>query len=539
MDGWLIRTPRVPPDSGLSAPAPTSRSTPAGQAPSSRSTPSQRTSQPPSSRDSTPCRQETTIEVVLPQLSHEKPKLQPLQLIPTHDSTAYIKDKMVLKSAGLAADGNPLPPNMGYLVGWTDLPAASMVIPAGDVLEYVSPYALEQFEYDAWKTRKREEEAQRKRRAEAAMAAGATTTQEVPVPTNHGRPPAKRRGRPRKSVEVPVDEGAIQEEVRKRAGSLAKEGQPSLSTPKKLMGLASREQLFDDTEMESETSYPIPSREESREESEPPRKKLRSSSPTKEGGFGGGFVSGLSPTPKARLPMRGTSHPSMKSEEPSPISTSFTPIIPPRAAQRRTPGAQTPSESRGASASSRSSANLEKTKTPHKSSRSSVNSRNGKGKASQDPKNPEEVQYDVKRLEGMKQMTIDGRRERFFLVRWEGSWAPDENPTWEPEENIPRKLVKRYLEKKNAAGVEREEPIWKPRRYSSVTEAFEDYGAEEGNEGHTEVSDSHDEDQESDAEEKFEVTEARSNSGTSGARFLGRALDFAFGRGLSAGRRPS
>ncbi|KAJ3479200.1 hypothetical protein NLG97_g8384 [Lecanicillium saksenae] len=33
---------------------------------------------------------------------------------------------------------------------------------------------------------------------------------------------------------------------------------------------------------------------------------------------------------------------------------------------------------------------------------------------------------------------------RYFKVRWEGDWPPEQNPTWEPEENIPDDLVREF-----------------------------------------------------------------------------------------------
>lgn len=55
-----------------------------------------------------------------------------------------------------------------------------------------------------------------------------------------------------------------------------------------------------------------------------------------------------------------------------------------------------------------------------------------------------EQDYVVKRLEG--DQVLDG--VHWFRVRWEGDWPADENPTWEPRENIAEKLVKQYLKRK-------------------------------------------------------------------------------------------
>ncbi|KAL7629642.1 hypothetical protein AAE478_001164 [Parahypoxylon ruwenzoriense] len=93
----------------------------------------------------------------------------------------------------------------------------------------------------------------------------------------------------------------------------------------------------------------------------------------------------------------------------------------------------------------------------------------------------------VERLEGHKEIeTDDGRIERYFKVRWEGNWPADQNPTWEPEENIAPSLVRRYLKKatrrgRSAAGGHKkrsskskgsQHPPMFERKYSSVAEAF-------------------------------------------------------------------
>ncbi|KAK8138576.1 hypothetical protein PG984_001956 [Apiospora sp. TS-2023a] len=91
-----------------------------------------------------------------------------------------------------------------------------------------------------------------------------------------------------------------------------------------------------------------------------------------------------------------------------------------------------------------------------------------------------EPAWEVKRLEGHTISEVDGRPVRFFKVRWEGDWPPNENPTWEPQENLPPGLVKQYLKKKaKKEGAEMDfvsplpMPPRPPRKYSSVAEAFE------------------------------------------------------------------
>lgn len=96
---------------------------------------------------------------------------------------------------------------------------------------------------------------------------------------------------------------------------------------------------------------------------------------------------------------------------------------------------------------------------------------------------PDEPAWEVKRLEGDKIVEIEGVNVRYFKVRWQGNWPPDENPTWEPEDNIDAAAVKKYLKGKQAKGIDTSTPKvtkkaqkafdpWR-NKYSSVSEAFE------------------------------------------------------------------
>ncbi|SPN96626.1 uncharacterized protein DNG_00147 [Cephalotrichum gorgonifer] len=582
MDGWVIRTPGPAPAStldtkrdaprfhhtGTSSRRPSTQSPP--QLPSSRpSTRDRASAQPPS-----PGRpRRYRLEVQLRQADYAPPKLQTPVLLLPHDSTAYIKERMLLKSAGVAADGNPLPMKMGYLIGWSDLPRASTLVPADDVLEYVSPFALEQFEYGLWKERRREEaEAEAKRAAGQVASVKNDTVTEKKKP---GRPPGKEksRGRPRQEARtVVVDEGAIREEVRKRAGSQTREGQqPSLSTPQKTrlgayVGVigggeeveaeaAIYRQLYGDTETDA-PSYPATEREESGGyDSEPPRKRLRSSSPVKVPGssIGGVMSSRATPTPapaqraadESSTYMSLTSASKAEEEPSSPTITSFTPIIPSRA-PHRPHHATTSSESRESStgvqrpAKPLKSAATKKTprkKTPKKPNTTPAAPRNGAGR-DQKAAAPDEVQFEVKRLEASRSLLIDGKREWYFLVRWEGNWSPEENPTWEPEENIPATLVRKFLAKnkpKPRAGAGRKEQrpdAWPQRRYSSVLEAFEGSGLEGADGNGLLTSGGTDEDAEA-GEETFQVTEGTGRS--TAPDVWGSDLDFGFAEAYGVG----
>ncbi|KAL0938578.1 chromo domain-containing protein [Colletotrichum truncatum] len=97
--------------------------------------------------------------------------------------------------------------------------------------------------------------------------------------------------------------------------------------------------------------------------------------------------------------------------------------------------------------------------------------------------------YEVLRLEGLQIRHVRGKPVRYFAVRWKGNWPPDQNPTWEPESNIPRYMTKKYLlahpaptpqppprPRKGTNGTLDQylsPPLWSQRKYSSVSEAFE------------------------------------------------------------------
>ncbi|KAI0817120.1 hypothetical protein GGR55DRAFT_3942 [Xylaria sp. FL0064] len=90
-------------------------------------------------------------------------------------------------------------------------------------------------------------------------------------------------------------------------------------------------------------------------------------------------------------------------------------------------------------------------------------------------------EWEVERLEGDKFLETCSGLVQYFKVRWKGNWPADQNPTWEPEENISQALVEKYLQKKAAREaldsssqrkLERPMSTFK-RKYSSVAEAFE------------------------------------------------------------------
>ncbi|KAB5580046.1 hypothetical protein GE09DRAFT_1080675 [Coniochaeta sp. 2T2.1] len=84
---------------------------------------------------------------------------------------------------------------------------------------------------------------------------------------------------------------------------------------------------------------------------------------------------------------------------------------------------------------------------------------------------------------------LDNNLVRYFKVLWEGDWPPNQNPTWEPEDNISEDLKEVYLRKKERDAKMRNgyrvggpspgkspakpPPFLPKKRYSNVAEAFE------------------------------------------------------------------
>ena len=61
---------------------------------------------------------------------------------------------------------------------------------------------------------------------------------------------------------------------------------------------------------------------------------------------------------------------------------------------------------------------------------------------------PEEEAWEVKAIEGYTNLTEDsGLTRNWFQVRWAGDWPPDQNPSWEPEENLPPDMIRKYFKK--------------------------------------------------------------------------------------------
>ncbi|KAK3990383.1 hypothetical protein QBC44DRAFT_239391 [Cladorrhinum sp. PSN332] len=143
------------------------------------------------------------------------PPLAKTSLAPPHDSTGYIIDQFIL----------PTPANMTehsrrlihYHVGFTDLPAAKILVPCDKILDYVSPREYEDWEYKNFDQRM-QERAQEEARKKAEQASGAVKKKPV------GRPP---------KVEKPHTTPSPSQSPKGDALVMTTLAGPSLSTPQK------------------------------------------------------------------------------------------------------------------------------------------------------------------------------------------------------------------------------------------------------------------------------------------------------------------
>ncbi|KAL6904166.1 hypothetical protein GGI43DRAFT_312652 [Trichoderma evansii] len=395
------------------------------------------------------------------------PPLRPISLLPTGDSTAYISERVLLPSPGLAANGRPLPKRMAYLIGWRDLRAASMLVPAMQVLEYVSPRTLEEFEA------KLEQEVDDEKE-----------TLQNELKSNLAAPQKKRkRGRP--PAHSQIKSGVVAEPV----GAVTptkprhKKGVISLSTPQKSR-LADFEWLSDedgspsrqiaeeqfqslhgflpdpeeDSNVVGDTNDPLP-RDLAYPVRNAPQAKLIRCDPLKL------ERPSASPNPEAvRITMPvsadsgvrtlGTNQLSLPAvasfvdesyrvKQPirlSPSSSSSS--LPPESLPPKVPTVQVVQEQ---AEKQKPPTNLvEGAKVDQKPKQSKKRPRSEYESARNETQ--EDSGWVVERIEDVEYYEVDGHGlMRYFRVSWEGDWPPDQKRTWEPEENIPENLVRNFF----------------------------------------------------------------------------------------------
>jgi hypothetical protein len=387
---------------------------------------------------------------------------------------------------------------MTYIVGWHDLPAARVLVPAMKILDYVSPWVLEEWEYSfelelEEERAKLAEDKQREKREEVhqAQQGGAA------VRDKKSRKKGQKRGRPPTHKHTQIEAGAVAlpETVEEASRARMKPGTMSLSTPQKTR-LVDFEDLSDEDGTPSRQTQPargatLPTVEDmdvgiSEEEgarvdnhghsSQKPSEILRAPKitpvplptfPQSNAGMQRN-LHGMFTTMNAGSGLSSVS--SSKSSTPVPL-----PVLPSlRPTQSMTPApAPQPSTSQtwaslqnGTRAASVSVVRPPMTtvlppvvppsagSTPSVSSRpTSSNSQTGTSKPPKKRRKKAKPLLDengaavwlVKRIEDDCLFDVEGKGiERLYKVRWEGDWPPEQNPTWEPAANLPESMIRNW-----------------------------------------------------------------------------------------------
>ncbi|KAM0347876.1 hypothetical protein ACHAPY_011264 [Fusarium culmorum] len=411
------------------------------------------------------------------------PALQRISLLPPQDSTAYILERIILPSPGLAADGNPLPRRMTYIVAWHDLPAAQLLVPAMDILEYVSPRELEEWEF-----------ANTEEQMEQEINKEQEQTGDAPKPKRRGRPP-KHSKIETAVVAVPDDDdNAVQRGAMKIAtptknrlkdfeGLSDEDATPAAQLQWETTGETDDQGIYDRGDADdfgsaragaqadnlrgsgsayhkSQNHTPIGQFESSSSEASSSRQstpkvtaiksatkgKRKTDRPKKKTALDGVFngLQGAESASESVWSPQGTvtySNSGVETPDPEPRTATARLIEEAASVQKK---------------KKKSLKNSKSEKQPKPESKTPMVSQS---EESEEPDEQEEPDWEVKRIEGMDMYEAEGAGlVRYFKVRWEGDWPPDQNPTWEPESNLPDQLVRRYLKNRKRKRSEAEKP---------------------------------------------------------------------------------
>ncbi|CEI68385.1 hypothetical protein FVEN_g5452 [Fusarium venenatum] len=434
------------------------------------------------------------------------PELQRISLLPPQDSTAYILERIILPSPGLAADGNPLPRRMTYIVAWHDLPAAQLLVPAMDILEYVSPRELEEWEF-----------ANTEEQMDKEIEKEQTQTGDAPKPRRRGRPP-KHSKIETAVVAVPDDDDNA---VQRGAMTIATPTKNRLkdfeglsdedATPAQLQWETTGESAgtddqglygggdsdgFGSTRAGAQTDQlrDSGSQYHGSKQNHPPVIEIESSSSATSSRQSTPKVTAIKSAskgkrradkPKKKTAMNGALNGLQATE-----STSESVWSPQETVTYSNSGVETPDPEPSAVTArligEAASMQKKKSKNPKSEKHSKSESRPSKvaqppqqdpvqsTEHPEEPEEPEEPDWEVKRIEGMEMYEAEGGDiVRYFKVRWEGDWPPDQNPTWEPESNLPDQLVRRYLKNRKRKRPEAQKRTGgeKPKKPAAATQS--------------------------------------------------------------------
>lgn len=440
---------------------------------------------------------------------------------PPADSTAYIIDRILLPPDSRGHDGKPKPRRPTYIVGWRDMPGARVLVPVMDILDYVSPWAVERWEMEletelSIERRRMKEEKQKEKEALAQP--------NQPQP----RKQPNKRGRPPKNAEI---ETATTAELDSEEVGATRVASNALGfTPQK----PALEEFVEISDTEGSPSRQLAAEQGefmSYETEEGDADVVEYQKAVEDGaeldelpdnvdlGFGDA-QNGLGSLPPLELQQTNpdaelTPRPSkIKFQSGSHIQATVSSWVTANKAANKAPALNAPPPELST---------LGNAKFPEMSARPSVQDDapqretiKAKPKDNTKPKTQKrrqksvsadkapapkkrkrvsegqlpvdvggEQQWIVKRLEDAELYTVEGvGLVRYFKVLWEGDWPPDQNPSWEPEENLPPALVRNYYKrskdrlsktqkKKKSEDKKQTTLSWgDTKKYESVSEAF-------------------------------------------------------------------
>ncbi|KAK4167100.1 hypothetical protein QBC43DRAFT_312144 [Cladorrhinum sp. PSN259] len=485
-----------------------------------------------------PERPKTTIEIPLPSIRKyvggSGPPLAKISLAPPRDSTAYIIDQFVLPTPASTTENSRR--LIHYNIGFTDLPAAKILVPCDKILDYVSPREFEDWEYKNF-DRRMEERAQEEARKKAELQAKAAKKKKP------GRPAKvnKAETAPSKSGSPEDDSIALTEAV---AG-------PSLSTPQKrklshvlnvedfgdtashvdsedaAIQLRLQKEARDDDEMDEDMGMeigssgsvdqlPLPFEASGEDTSSrasslvPPQKDIPllppapprtepgrpkttpipPPQPWKQGDIHSAWAQSIRQQARPDVHKADVRQLTISRYFASPTSADR----PPSRSKDSMPSHSTPATTAPRSGVVSNWGSINKRKTPPLKTPSEKPfvepptklpkiTAKTKTETPKMPKTASEQEWEVKELLNDAWVFENGASVHKYLVQWVGDWPPDQNPTWEPKANIAdQDLIRRYEEKKknkiNGSAAKKKKKQKPPGShlkspYSSVAEAFE------------------------------------------------------------------
>lgn len=470
-------------------------------------------------------RRKAVIEIPLPSIRKYVPGSGPppprISLAPPRDSTAYIIDQFVLPT-----DKDMTPTSrrlIHYHIGFTDLPAVKLLVPCNKVLEYVSPRELEDWEYQ---NLEHKEEERARLLAEKQRA--------KPAKKKPGRPPNVPMADVGRSALSAAEEALFL--VQQVVG-------PSLSTPqkRKVRPILDEEEIGDSTNVESDDaviyqqlqggagSGGTDEFEDDQElDSEPvdqlvfPDDTSSGEAPSRPRSLAPSLQDPL-PTRPATSPPAASTPPSGNASTPGRIHPAWAHVFgqqtrsenPPKvqsqngfaphngtpwsvlakAQQPKAPQIRTSTPGSTFKPAGRSNGPSSISTIPAVGSDSLAVKRKGQPNGKGSPQETQQTkkqklkqeaepaadEWEVKELLDDRWIIEQGVKAHMYLVLWAGDWPADQNPTWEPAENVQDQgLVQRYQHKKKAGLLKPGQKTQKTlhrylagAKYSSVAEAFE------------------------------------------------------------------